>query len=224
MCTFCCASFSFSEYMCFCPKLQGCFPVEMISLPQCQWCEPDIYIWVTSVSTKELGRHIHNSPWVAIGSDNGLLTDGTKPLPEPILTYHQYAAAAFNWGQSYKRYLSHQSLKQFKKFLNFIQISHSQMSYCCSHQRTSSRPGAMLRQCSTHYWMLRNFQLLVPDVNKHAIPHRTNGSLVSLNPLRATFFRGNINIYLHFMSFLHTNIIQVVEIPPRVRQGPAYST
>ena len=36
--------------------------------------------------------------------------------------------------------------------------------------------------------------------------------------------RENINIYLHFMSFLHTNKTQVVEIPPRVRHGPAYST
>ena len=46
----------------------------------------------------------------------------------------------------------------------------------------------------------------------------------SLNPLHAKFFRGNINIYLHFMSFLHTNKTQVVEIPHRVRQGTAYST
>ena len=42
-----------------------------------------------------------------------------------------------------------------------------------------------------------------------------------LNPLRAKFFRENINIY--FMSFLHINKTQVVEIPPWVRQGPAYS-
>ena len=27
--------------------------------------------------------------WVNIGSDNGLVPDGTKPLPEPMLTYHQ---------------------------------------------------------------------------------------------------------------------------------------
>ena len=32
-----------------------------------------------------------------------------------------------------------------------------------------------------------------------------------------------MNIYLHFMSFLYTNKTQVVEIPLRVRQGPAYS-
>ena len=58
----------------------------------------------------------------------------------------------------------------------------------------------------------------------------THGSVVlcfvwgSINSLRAKFFRGNMSIYLHFMSFLHTNKTQVVEIPPRVRQGPAYST
>ena len=44
------------------------------------------------------------------------------------------------------------------------------------------------------------------------------------NPLRAKFFRVNINIYLYFVSFLHTNYTQVVEILPRVRQRPAYST
>ena len=44
-----------------------------------------------------------------------------------------------------------------------------------------------------------------------------------VNPLRAKFFRVNINICLHFLPFLHTNKTQVVEIPPRVRQGPAYS-
>ena len=27
--------------------------------------------------------------WVNIGSGNGLLPDGTKPLPEPMLTDHQ---------------------------------------------------------------------------------------------------------------------------------------
>ena len=44
-----------------------------------------------------------------------------------------------------------------------------------------------------------------------------------LKPLRAKFLREGIT-YLHFMPFLHTNKTQVVEIPPQVRQGPAYST
>ena len=47
---------------------------------------------------------------------------------------------------------------------------------------------------------------------------------VYLNPLRAKFFRGNINIYLHFVSFLHTDMTQVVEILPQIRQEPTYST
>ena len=32
------------------------------------------------------------------------------------------------------------------------------------------------------------------------------------NSLHAKFFRGNINIYSHFMSLLHTDFTQVVEM------------
>ena len=45
-----------------------------------------------------------------------------------------------------------------------------------------------------------------------------------VNPLHAKFFRVNINMYLYFISFLRTNKTQVVEIPPWIRQGPAYTT
>ena len=34
-----------------------------------------------------------------IGSGNDLLPDGPKPLPEPMLTYHQWGLVAFIWGQ-----------------------------------------------------------------------------------------------------------------------------
>ena len=44
-----------------------------------------------------------------------------------------------------------------------------------------------------------------------------------LNPLHAKFFRVSINMYLHSMSLLRTDKTQVVEIPHRVRQGPAYT-
>ena len=40
-----------------------------------------------------------------------------------------------------------------------------------------------------------------------------------INPLRAKFFRGNINIYLHFMSSLHIDLTQVLKILPQVREG-----
>ena len=45
-----------------------------------------------------------------------------------------------------------------------------------------------------------------------------------INPLRAKFFRENINIYLHFMSLLHIDKTQVLKILPQVRPGPTYST
>ena len=40
-------------------------------------------------------------------------------------------------------------------------------------------------------------------------------STMDVNPLRAKFFRGNINIYVHFMSFLHINLTQVLKILPQ---------
>ena len=45
-----------------------------------------------------------------------------------------------------------------------------------------------------------------------------------VNPLRAKLFRGDINIYSHFVSFLHIDAMQVVEILPQIRQEPNYST
>ena len=49
--------------------------------------------------------------WVNIGSGNGLLPDGTKPLPEPMLTDHQWSPVTFILRQFHKRCLNHQSLK-----------------------------------------------------------------------------------------------------------------
>ena len=59
---------------------------------------------------------------VKTGSGNGLLPDGTKPWPEPMLTYHQWGLVAFMWGQFHKRYLNHQSLKSVWK-LQIYKIS-----------------------------------------------------------------------------------------------------
>ena len=53
---------------------------------------------------------------------------------------------------------------------------------------------------------------------------KKNHGMWSINPLRAKFFRGNINTYLHFVSFLHIDAMQLVELLPRIRQEPTYST
>ena len=55
-------------------------------------------------------------------------------------------------------------------------------------------------------------------------PDISTRQYVLIKPLRANFFRGSINMYLHFTSFLHFDMAQVIEILPHVRQGPPYST
>ena len=57
------------------------------------------------------GIELGQQNWVNIGSGNGLLPDGTKPLPEPMLTYGQQGPIIFILGQFHKRYISNKSLK-----------------------------------------------------------------------------------------------------------------
>ena len=68
--------------------------------------------------------------WIHIGSDNGLLPDGIKPLPEPMLTYHHKGRLTFISGQVHKRYISHQSLKLSVRLSTyyFLQIPQGPMS------------------------------------------------------------------------------------------------
>ena len=48
------------------------------------------------------------------------------------------------------------------------------------------------------------------------------GEVRIVDPQRVKLFRGNKNINLYFMSFLHIDMTQLVEILPQVRQGPTY--
>ena len=70
-----------------------------------------------------------------IGSGNGLLPDGTKPLPEPMLTYPHWGILTFTRGQFHYRYLSNQSTKLVWKLLiqNFIHTSQGRMSSSLIH-------------------------------------------------------------------------------------------
>ena len=62
------------------------------------------------------------------------------------------------------------------------------------------------------------------DIDLPVVTQGARASVAYINPLRAKFFRGNINIYLHFVSFLHIDTTQVVEILHQIRQEPTYST
>ena len=67
-------------------------------------------------------------------------------------------------------------------------------------------------------------RLLAPLFVRKPIGLRSLEGKRTVNPLRAKFFRENINIYLHFVSYLHIDTTQVVEILPQIRQEPAYAT
>ena len=56
-------------------------------------------------------RHMATFIWINVGSGNSLLPDGAKPLPESMLTYHQWVLEKITRRQFHERYLSHQSLK-----------------------------------------------------------------------------------------------------------------
>ena len=59
--------------------------------------------------------------YVNTGSGHGMLPDGTKPLPELILTNHRWGLVAFNWGQMLKK-------SDFDKSLQLSRISQGPMS------------------------------------------------------------------------------------------------
>ena len=69
--------------------------------------------------------------WVNIGSGNGLLPDGTKPLPEPMLTYHHWSLVAFTWEQFHMKCSRYLPLIWVWKLLiwDCIHISQGPMSF-----------------------------------------------------------------------------------------------
>ena len=61
-------------------------------------------------------------------------------------------------------------------------------------------------------------------VESHIGKNTYLGLLEILTLYVLNFFRGRIYIYLHFMSLLHIDVTQVLEILPQVRPVPIYST
>ena len=88
-------------------------------------------------------------------------------------------------------------------------------------------PGGLFAS-DCHYTTQENTDRTQQSTEVHrGIWHVRTGSQwggVELNPLRAKFFRGNINIYLHFISLLHIDVTQVLKILTQVRPGLTYST
>ena len=70
---------------------------------------------------------------VNISSGYGLLPDGTKPLPEPMLTYSKYGPVTFIKGQLHQRCTSHQSQKSASICLNKISFKSPRGRWVKSH-------------------------------------------------------------------------------------------
>ena len=94
-----------------------------------------------------------------------------------------------------------------------------QVTACCL-----TAPSHYLDQC----WLLiREVLWLSPKSNFKGTAIATfrynESENYTFNPLRAKFFWGNINIYLHFMSSLQIDLTQVLKTLLQVREGPTYS-
>ena len=70
--------------------------------------------------TMPIWRHMETQNCVNIGSGNGLLPDGTNPIPEPMLSNNQSSPVTVTWGQLHKRFPNHQSIKLDWKWLNTL--------------------------------------------------------------------------------------------------------
>ena len=64
---------------------------------------------VTPYGDIDLGQHCH-------GSSNGLLPDGTKPLPETMLTYHWWSFVVFTRRGFCRKHWRYQFMKWFWKW------------------------------------------------------------------------------------------------------------
>ena len=89
----------------FCPFCFGLRSGNHNSIKPLWPCDGIVALW----------RHMATEIWVNIGSGNGLLPDGSKPLPEPVLTDHQLSPVTFILRQFHKICLNHQSLKSVWK-------------------------------------------------------------------------------------------------------------
>ena len=105
---------------------------------------------------------------VNTGSGNGLLPDGTKPLPEPMLTDHQWSPVTFILGQFHKRCYNHQSLTKICLKITYLKfhsnfpganelthkIKSSQGTYLVSSVNTLDKRTAKYQEYTALLWVI----------------------------------------------------------------------
>ena len=83
--------------------------------------------------------------WVNIGSGNGLLHDGTKPLPEPMLTDHQWSPKDIDI-RAISQEMPQPSITKIRlkiKYLNFHSNlpGANELTEICSQSPTDDKPA-----------------------------------------------------------------------------------
>ena len=120
-----------------------------------------------------------------------------------------------------------------EKEANFVlkKVRRPKIIFWRSGSETS--PINKLKCHSAHYYIIiiRHLSACIVAAEALMLNHQAVSSqntdlipILLINPLRANFLWGKINIYLHFVWFLHIDTTQVVEILPQIRQEPTYST
>ena len=80
---------------------------------------------VCSTACSGWQKNQSSTKWIAI-TDNvsGLLPDGSKPLPEPMLTSPQWSSVAFNWDQLHSKCSRYYSLRMALKIMLLKLLPH----------------------------------------------------------------------------------------------------
>ena len=58
-------------------------------------------------------------------------------------------------------------------------------------------------------WVIDLWGKVKEEMHTQYNSYSNSSMILAINPLHAKFFRGNKNIYLHFMSFLHIDMTQL---------------
>ena len=113
--------------------------------------------------------------WVNTDSGNGLLPDSTTPLPESMLTNHQWGVLAFTWGQFYRKCWGYLFLIWIWKWLiyNYSCLSQDKMSYNNLLWRSTLHEGESRSLAQSHHVLL-SYGYSFSWVNSRVLPVESN--------------------------------------------------
>ena len=129
--------------------------------------------------------------WVNIGSGNGLLPDGTKPLPDPMLTDHQWGPVTFILGQFHKRCLNNQSLCEnpCEKYIYKISFKFPKDQWVIHNQSAGSALDYHLHKCYLFFWCSINNNYSMFFVNGCWVVGNKAKTPLAINTLKADMDR-----------------------------------